>query len=273
MQTMLALSRKGLIAKIDSLKDIEVQSTDTPYQMEIKVKPLVELRRGFRHYFSHCPQQIPKIIHQIWIGPNKPPWSWINSFRKNFMDQHPDWEYHLWREADIAQLDLFNRNMYESEEALSGKANILRYEILFQFGGIYIDADSEWLNNNPLQNLIDHTNPTGIFAGWEDNVMLANSVIGCSVGNPLMYYVIKLLRKTFHSNRQIENRPTWVSSGPRFFSEALLPFNITKFPIHYFYPVSWHQDNRGINTSRFTRSYMIQYGYSTNKMFNEPTKQ
>ena len=268
MQTMLAIGRRGLIAKIDSLKDIKVQTIDTPYQMEIKVKPFAELRRSFRLYFSHCPQQIPQIIHQIWIGPNKPPWPWINSFRKKFMKQHPDWEYRLWREKEIAKLDLFNRNMYESEKALSGKANILRYELLFRFGGIYIDADMEWLNRKPLQDLINQTNPTGLFAGWEDKRMLANSVIGCSMHNPLMYHTIQLLGKTFDYNRRVLNHPTWIASGPRFFSEAVLPFNITKFPSHYFYPLSWHQDNRGIDTSRFAQSYMMQYGYSTNKMFN-----
>ena len=35
---------------------------------------------------------IPKIIHQIWLGPLPPPQRWLDSWR----DHHPDWDYHLW---------------------------------------------------------------------------------------------------------------------------------------------------------------------------------
>lgn len=263
------ISRKELIEKINSLEDIQVKYIGAPYQMEIEVKQSKILQENIRSYFRLKPPSIPKIIHQVWIGPNSPPWQWIDSFRKNFMDKYPAWKYRLWRENEIENLRLINKSKYESEKVLSGKVNILRYELLYQFGGIYIDADSEWINNKPLQELIDHTNQTGIFAGWEDKKMLANGVIGCSPKNPIMYYVIKLLGHTYHENRILKNRPTWISSGPRFFSEAILPFGITTFPVHYFSPVSWRKDNRGIDTTQFTNSYMIQYGYSTNALFKD----
>lgn len=263
------IRRNELIEKINSLNDIQVKSIETLYQMEIEVNQCNILQENMKTYFNLIPQTIPKIIHQVWIGANLPPWQWIDSFRKNFMAKYPEWEYHLWRENDIADLKLINRSEYELEEVLSGKVNILRYELLYQFGGIYIDADSEWINNKPLQELIDSTNQTGIFAGWEDQEMLANGVIGCSPYNPIMYYTIKLLGNTHYENRIIKNRPTWISSGPRFFSEAILPFNVTTFPVHYFSPISWHNDNRGIDTSQFTNSYIMQYGYSTNALFNK----
>ena len=263
------MNRTDLIKKIKLLDDIKVISISPPYKIKIKVGQQSEFRRDFKSYFNREPQQVPKIIHQVWIGPHKPPWQWIDTFRKNFTAIYPDWEYRLWREDDIKELNLINRDEYRYEEILSGKVNILRYEILYQYGGIYIDADCEWINNKSLQNLIDKTNETGVFAGWEDENMLANSVIGSSVNNPLMYYAIKLLGKTFHYNRRVLNRPTWISTGPRFFSECVLPYSITAFPKYYFYPISWHRDNRGVNTSEFIESYMIQYGYSTNRLYKE----
>lgn len=62
-------------------------------------------------------QQItPKILHQVWIGPKPPPWQWIDTFRKDFIKKHPHWVYHLWREKDIKQLTLINRNLYDRTE-------------------------------------------------------------------------------------------------------------------------------------------------------------
>ena len=37
---------------------------------------------------------IPKIIHQIWIGPKPAPTNLMNSWK----NKHPDFEYILWNE-------------------------------------------------------------------------------------------------------------------------------------------------------------------------------
>ena len=39
--------------------------------------------------------KIPKIIHQIWIGP-KPIPDQYKEFSQKMIEMHPDWEYHLW---------------------------------------------------------------------------------------------------------------------------------------------------------------------------------
>ena len=39
--------------------------------------------------------KIPKIIHQIWIGP-KPLPNQYKEFSQKMIEMHPDWEYHLW---------------------------------------------------------------------------------------------------------------------------------------------------------------------------------
>ena len=81
-------------------------------------------------------QKIPKIIHQIWIGPKKLPYKWINSFRKDFMNKYPGWKYYLWRDRDVKNFNLQNRLQYNSEKTYHGKSDILRYEILYNYGGI-----------------------------------------------------------------------------------------------------------------------------------------
>jgi hypothetical protein len=94
----------------------------------------------------------PKIIHQIWIGPDKRPDLWMDSVRRFCADY--GYEYRLWAEPEIDALGLVNKSQYDAMHALSGKANIAKYEILFRFGGAYIDADSVVINPSGLDALI-----------------------------------------------------------------------------------------------------------------------
>ncbi|CAE7942699.1 unnamed protein product [Symbiodinium sp. KB8] len=45
--------------------------------------------------------QIPKVIHQIWIGPKEPPCLWIDTFRVEYLAAHPDWSFHLWSDDEV----------------------------------------------------------------------------------------------------------------------------------------------------------------------------
>ena len=49
---------------------------------------------GILKYFALKRQNIPKIIHQIWLSGN-PPDQWMDTFRVSFREAHPDWRYGL----------------------------------------------------------------------------------------------------------------------------------------------------------------------------------
>ena len=74
---------------------------------------------------------IPKIIHQIWIDPKPPP----TKFMQTWKEKHPDFEYIVWNEAEIqkrgVQFQCLNR-INEIEE-INGKADIIRWEILYHY--------------------------------------------------------------------------------------------------------------------------------------------
>ena len=86
--------------------------------------------------------KIPKIIHQIWVGDKPAPKKWL----KTWQDIHYDWKYILWDNENIKRLKLRNQEQFDfywKQKRWHGVADILRYEILFQFGGIMPGADSE----------------------------------------------------------------------------------------------------------------------------------
>lgn len=83
---------------------------------------------------------IPKIIHQIWIGPKPAPTDLMDTWR----DKHPDFEYIRWSETELAERGFVSecQSQIDDMPEINGKADIYRWEILHKYGGIFVDADS-----------------------------------------------------------------------------------------------------------------------------------
>ena len=81
---------------------------------------------------------IPKIIHQIWIGPKSLPLFWLNSFQIEFASSNPEWLYKLWTNDNIHSIiysmDPTIKTLYNSipdeQKHYCHKADILRLIIL-----------------------------------------------------------------------------------------------------------------------------------------------
>ncbi len=86
--------------------------------------------------------QIPPIIHQIWLGPNPRPY-FFNRFANSWKKNNPKFEYHLWTDENIDKLTLRNQELFDSLENFGAKSDVLRYELLQQYGGVYVDVDVE----------------------------------------------------------------------------------------------------------------------------------
>lgn len=225
-------------------------------------------------------QMIPKIIHQIWIGPRAPPYQWINSVQ-NFAKRY-GYQYFLWRETDILdkkKLSFRNINLYHQEKNYPGKADIARYEILHQYGGIYIDADSLILshNNHFLNNLFQSIK-TDSFAVYEieNSSLIANGVIGCIPKSIFIEKIILYIKKYYPLLKFMGLKP-FITTGPYCFTRLLYDSDNTKYctilPSSYFYPVHWvgqtySQTSEEEISKQFPNACMFQFGYSSNKLFN-----
>jgi hypothetical protein len=128
---------------------------------------------------------IPQILHQIWVGPRPVPIAWAKAWE----EKHPGWECRIWREPDLANLDMPNRAAYESFLARGiwhGAADIARIAILGAYGGVYVDIDSQPLiplTGAPFMR-------SSFFAGREPVPSLpgrlANGCIGSVAGHPIL---------------------------------------------------------------------------------------
>ncbi|MGA2612707.1 MAG: glycosyltransferase [Spirochaetia bacterium] len=178
--------------------------------------------------------QIPKRIHQIWLGGGLPERyrAWTDSWRR----VNTGWEYRLWDEKSILQFGLRNEAAFRKSASFGARSDIARYEILEREGGVYADTDFECLR--PLDELAVHCS---FFAGtlFDDVPEISNGLLGSAPGHPLLRLLIAQL------SEPIATKDTGVildSSGPRFLTRiffANLAFATAWdviFPSTYFFP-------------------------------------
>ncbi len=99
-------------------------------------------RKELASYRQSSPA-IPRLFHQIWIGPDPLPLE-FEAYRASWRAHHPEWEFRLWEEDNLPG-DLRTAAVYERERRPVERADILRLELLWKYGGVYVDIDMECL--------------------------------------------------------------------------------------------------------------------------------
>jgi mannosyltransferase OCH1-like enzyme len=103
-------------------------------------------------------KSIPKIVHQIYWNFKKVgdpmPKSWALSSEKcRELYEQAGWEYRLWGKGDAYKLINDNFPWLRKKWMLSSnieKVDILRYAIMYVYGGMYLDLDTECLKLYPV---------------------------------------------------------------------------------------------------------------------------
>ena len=222
---------------------------------------------------------IPKIIHQIWLGPHKKPDIWMNSWKIDYIKRNPNWSYKLWTEKEINELNLKNIKFYEKESYYTCKSDIARYEILYQFGGVFIDADSLWIkdNNISLNKILNLAEKSGMFCAKEpvNTWSIANGVIGFKKNHKILEEIIDFINKNYLKLKKKYGKlnQVWLVTGPHIFTDIVKKYeNKLILDSYYFYPESFHKNNLNIDVKNFKELYpksiMFQYGYTTNNILH-----
>jgi mannosyltransferase OCH1-like enzyme len=127
---------------------------------------------------------IPRIIHQIWVGNNPLPEE-FKKFSDMWKSMYPDFEYVLWNDLKVHDEEIisFDKKQYyfDSSFPFAFKADILRYEIIRKYGGVYIDIDTE-----PLKRMDDEISTLSFFSGIQNNGEVAIGIFGAEKNNELM---------------------------------------------------------------------------------------
>jgi inositol phosphorylceramide mannosyltransferase catalytic subunit len=176
---------------------------------------------------------LPKKIHQIWLGSEIP--EKYKRWGETWKQLHPDWEYCLWTDKDVDELTTLNKDIYNTIGHVGAKSDILRYSILYEQGGIYVDTDFECLKS--FDSLRYLTFFTGV--GYPKDIELYVGIIACTPKHPIMGKVIETVR--YITNEKIAQDVLSATSSYMFtkcFFEMVNSYqeNIVVFPTDYFYP-------------------------------------
>lgn len=177
---------------------------------------------------------IPKIIHQIWIGPKEPPIKPMNTWK----NKHLNFEYIRWNEEEFIKRDMkFEcQDKIDKMTEINGKADIIRWEILYKYGGVFIDADSIC-----IESIDDTLMNQKCFAGYEQEELrpglIATGTMGFPPKHPLIKDAIDFVKKNhIHTNK------AWITVGPglltRLYNSGKYK-DLTIFPSYTFLPIHY----------------------------------
>ena len=176
---------------------------------------------------------IPKTLHRIYLDEPIP--AEFDVYWERFRELNPDWHLVTWN--DSTRLDWLRcPDEFAAAKTWAGKSDILRYEILHEFGGVYVDTDVEPLR--PFDELLDE-DP---FIAWEDERLLCPTVMGSPQGHPAIGVLLEALPAWFKKYR---GAPPNRQTGPYFVTRYLRGrSDIRLLPPVTMYPVHWSEKAR-----------------------------
>ncbi len=199
------------------------------------------LKESFENNVIHIEQpseklKIPKIIHQIWIGPSFP--AIFKPLMRTWIKFHKDrgWLYKLWTDEDIPGLNLITQLFFDATRRNVVKADILRLELLYRYGGVYIDVDFECLHAlDFLHYACDFyvgTQPLDI-----DHISLGSALIGARPGHPIIAHAIKTIPNDWRQSLVVNKVGPLHLTRSFYYTNNQDGYIDVAFPSSYFYPV------------------------------------
>ena len=179
------------------------------------------------------------------LGNDYLPPEWI-TYRQKWKHLHPDWEFMLWTKDNIPKL--VNQHLYDSYSNTGHRSDILRYEILYLLGGVYVDIDMDPCR--PIDKILDGIDA---FCGqiskpWKADLgvqTVETAILGSIPKHSFYKYLVNQIDPWYkeHHWRSISER-----TGPQFFERQLDKWQLengcsqmSKFSAKYFYPYRWDE--------------------------------
>lgn len=176
-------------------------------------------------------QMIKPMIHRLWLGPNQIPDEYI-AYGLKWQELNPDWQVIDWDQQQLSFITLRNQHVIsdiwkrggKSIEAAVQVADVVGYELIYHYGGIYVNVDIEPIRS--LDYMFDYYSLSNndVYAGREDwnTPRIVNAVLGGPLKHPFWEYVIKQLAPRYFANPEAEMVET---TGPALLTDCVNEWN------------------------------------------------
>jgi len=195
-----------------------------------------------------------KKIHQIWVGPSPIPQKSIQ-FIENIKSLHPDYEYRLWCDSDLTPENFSNLDYIHSTPVYAQKADIMRYEILYKHGGIYLDIDFEVFKN--LTELLTHD---FVVCNEDSNInsYMTNAFIYSVAMNPNLKKCVENIKNCALGG----SVNVAIATGPWYFRQNISLEGARVLPTIVIYPT--HYSQKGYRPSIFLEETYAMHHWDKN---------
>lgn len=158
------------------------------------------------------PVRIPQVFHYIWLGPRPFPEESVSNVR-SWKEKHPGWVFKFWtdrpeREPPISGMEKhlirdlplsYLAPFLERTDNYGEKSDMLRYEILFQQGGVYVDHDvvcyQSFSSLNRLYDFYACLEDFHAAEGQRAQIFPCNCLIGAVPGHDILFSALSKVQE------------------------------------------------------------------------------
>lgn len=172
---------------------------------------------------------IPKIFHHIWINRSDPALPELFArYRESWIKHHPGWKFCLWN-LEAIDFKLRRSDLLDRCGSYAQTADILRVELLYQYGGVYVDTDFECFK--PIDPLLDGAR---VVLCSQNGIVISNGFFASEPGSPLFQRLLSNFPES------LGGRYPNLETGPNYLTQQLLGLgfegSIRMLPSKLFYP-------------------------------------
>lgn len=156
--------------------------------------------------------KIPKVLHWIWVGPKSFPETSILNVQ-SWKQRHPSWTLKFWTDDPqrpcpvegmerhlISEIPFKQLHAYLNKtENFAEKADLIRYEILYSEGGIYVDHDVECFHPfdalNETYTFYACLEPPHRIRGFKTRVFPSNGLFAAVPQHPILLKTLTLVEQ------------------------------------------------------------------------------
>ena len=207
------------------------------------------MENWIENHTQHRGLNKPRLLHLIWVGTSEQP-AYLQKHITRWKELMPEWTIRLWTNDDLTpeeiKLEVLER-IHEADRGVQ-KADILRYYVVWKYGGIYVDADIEPIRSlEPILYMSDLVICHDNIIEWQ---YISNAFFAASAYHPVLERALAMCLHT-----QLNTNAPHMTTGPSLFGRVVSqtpPVNekYTLLDIECFYLL-----DKGITPSRFGRHF------------------
>jgi mannosyltransferase OCH1-like enzyme len=182
---------------------------------------------------------IPRIFHRVVPEVVPEP---FEQFWQTFQELHPGWQFYTWQDP-LNQADWETGFLFDRCTAGAQLAGLVRLEVVWRYGGFYVDMDTE-----PLQSFEPLRDAECVF-GTEGNGVLTDAIFGAHQRHRgIRACIDRFVDGFWHPSPSV--------TGPLLTTAVLggRP-DVTVLPQESFYPYLWTEPERAAED--FPNSYAV----------------